>query len=215
MAEATVDSQVPAKLGADAPKKPLLGLTFLENLADMPVLRQVGLLVGLAASIAIGFGMVIGPSQVVGRLLEFTLGRRAHPLWTARTGSALLLAGIGVLLLVAGGPALVLAMILYGGGNGILTIARGTLPMALFGPAGNVVQAEAHRPEEGFGLFEAGGLGLGEDAAVDEGGDLFCNSPRQLPAFLVASLVDFTVFGPGAACRITGVVPTQILSSTI
>ena len=63
MAEATVDSQVPAKLGADASKKPLLGLTFLENLADMPVLRQVGLLVGLAASIAIGFGMVLWSQQ--------------------------------------------------------------------------------------------------------------------------------------------------------
>ncbi|OWP51836.1 flagellar basal-body MS-ring/collar protein FliF [Pseudomonas nitroreducens] len=58
-----VDSQVPAKVGADAPKKPLLGLTFLENLADMPVLRQVGLLVGLAASIAIGFGMVLWSQQ--------------------------------------------------------------------------------------------------------------------------------------------------------
>lgn len=64
MAEASViESQVPAKLGADAPKKPLLGLTFLENLADMPVLRQVGLLVGLAASIAIGFGMVLWSQQ--------------------------------------------------------------------------------------------------------------------------------------------------------
>lgn len=64
MAEATVvDSQVPAKLGADAPKKPLLGLSFLENLADMPMLRQVGLLVGLAASIAIGFGMVLWSQQ--------------------------------------------------------------------------------------------------------------------------------------------------------
>lgn len=58
-----VDSQVPAKVGADAPKKPLLGLAFLENLADMPVLRQVGLLVGLAASIAIGFGMVLWSQQ--------------------------------------------------------------------------------------------------------------------------------------------------------
>ena len=58
-----VDSQIPAKVGADAPKKPLLGLAFLENLADMPVLRQVGLLVGLAASIAVGFGMVLWSQQ--------------------------------------------------------------------------------------------------------------------------------------------------------
>jgi predicted MFS family arabinose efflux permease len=91
---------------------------------------------GLAATAAIGFGMVIGPSQVAARLLEFTLGGRAHPLWTARIGSALVLTGTGVLLLAAGGPVLALAMMLYGAGNGILTIARGTLPMALFGAAG-------------------------------------------------------------------------------
>ncbi|MFZ5958405.1 flagellar basal-body MS-ring/collar protein FliF [Pseudomonas knackmussii] len=64
MADATVDNQVPAKAGAaEMLKKPLMGLQFLENLADMPVLRQVGLLVGLAASIAIGFGMVLWSQQ--------------------------------------------------------------------------------------------------------------------------------------------------------
>ncbi len=64
MAEATVDNQVPAKAGAaEMLKKPLMGLQFLENLAEMPVLRQVGLLVGLAASIAIGFGMVLWSQQ--------------------------------------------------------------------------------------------------------------------------------------------------------
>ncbi|SDO25719.1 flagellar basal-body MS-ring/collar protein FliF [Pseudomonas jinjuensis] len=62
MAEA-VDSRVPAKLGADLPKKPLVGLAFLENLADLPMLRQVGLLVGLAASIAVGFGIVLWSQQ--------------------------------------------------------------------------------------------------------------------------------------------------------
>lgn len=63
MAEASVENQVPAKLGASVLKKPLMGLTFLENLAEMPMLRQVGLLVGLAASIAIGFGMVLWSQQ--------------------------------------------------------------------------------------------------------------------------------------------------------
>ncbi|KAF1051686.1 MAG: Flagellar M-ring protein [Stenotrophomonas maltophilia] len=63
MAEATVESQVPAKAGMGMLKKPLMGLSFLENLADMPVLRQLGLLVGLAASIAIGFGMVLWSQQ--------------------------------------------------------------------------------------------------------------------------------------------------------
>lgn len=58
MAEAAI-SNVPAKTGSDEPKKPLFGLTFLENLSEMTVLRQVGLLVGLAASVAIGFAVVL------------------------------------------------------------------------------------------------------------------------------------------------------------
>lgn len=44
-------------LGAD--RKPLMGLTFLDNLSQLPMLRQFGLLVGLAASVAIGFAVVL------------------------------------------------------------------------------------------------------------------------------------------------------------
>ena len=40
-------------------RKPLMGLTFLDNLAQLPMLRQFGLLVGLAASVAIGFAVVL------------------------------------------------------------------------------------------------------------------------------------------------------------
>ena len=57
MAEAL--SKVPVPVGSGEPKKPLFGLSFLENLSEMPMLRQVGLLVGLAASVAIGFGVVL------------------------------------------------------------------------------------------------------------------------------------------------------------
>ncbi|GLZ85922.1 flagellar M-ring protein [Metapseudomonas resinovorans] len=65
MAEAAV-AKVPAK--ADAPdaqgeKKPLFGLSFLDNLSQMSMLRQVGLLVGLAASVAIGFAVVLWSQQ--------------------------------------------------------------------------------------------------------------------------------------------------------
>ncbi|WP_373289748.1 flagellar basal-body MS-ring/collar protein FliF [Halopseudomonas oceani] len=42
-----------------ADRKPLMGLTFLENLSQLPMLRQFGLLVGLAASVAIGFAVVL------------------------------------------------------------------------------------------------------------------------------------------------------------
>lgn len=62
MAEAVV-ANVPAKAEQGEPKKPLLGLSFLENLAEMSVLRQLGLLVGLAASVAIGFAVVLWSQQ--------------------------------------------------------------------------------------------------------------------------------------------------------
>ncbi|MFI8383172.1 flagellar basal-body MS-ring/collar protein FliF [Pseudomonas sp. NPDC079086] len=62
MAEA-VAANVPATTSGDESKKPLFGLTFLENLADMSMLRQIGLLVGLAASVAIGFAVVLWSQQ--------------------------------------------------------------------------------------------------------------------------------------------------------
>jgi flagellar M-ring protein FliF len=63
MAEAVVDN-VPAKSGAVAGgKPPLLSLSFLDNLSQMTMLRQVGLLVGLAASVAIGFAVVLWSQQ--------------------------------------------------------------------------------------------------------------------------------------------------------
>ena len=61
MAEAL--SKVPVPVDSDTPKKPLLGLSFLENLSEMSMLRQIGLLVGLAASVAIGFAVVLWSQQ--------------------------------------------------------------------------------------------------------------------------------------------------------
>ncbi|MCU1715945.1 flagellar basal-body MS-ring/collar protein FliF [Pseudomonas sp. 5P_3.1_Bac2] len=63
MAEA-VAASVPATTdGAEEAKKPLFGLAFLENLSQMSMLRQVGLLVGLAASVAVGFAVVLWSQQ--------------------------------------------------------------------------------------------------------------------------------------------------------
>ncbi|NRH26651.1 flagellar basal-body MS-ring/collar protein FliF [Pseudomonas sp. MS19] len=62
MAEALA-ANVPATTAASDAKKPLFGLTVLENLSDMSMLRQVGLMVGLAASVAIGFAVVLWSQQ--------------------------------------------------------------------------------------------------------------------------------------------------------
>ncbi|WP_439859058.1 flagellar basal-body MS-ring/collar protein FliF [Pseudomonas sp. MBLB4136] len=56
-------AKVPATSAGDESKKPLFGLSFLENLSDMSMLRQIGLLVGLAASVAIGFAVVLWSQQ--------------------------------------------------------------------------------------------------------------------------------------------------------
>jgi hypothetical protein len=90
---------------------------------------------GLSEAQAVLAASLIGPGQVVGRLLEIGLGGRLAVLWRARLGA--LLMPLGTLVLLAGGPIVALAFaVAYGMSNGILTINRGTLPLALFGPAG-------------------------------------------------------------------------------
>jgi MFS family permease len=92
-------------------------------------------LLGIATATALAIGMMIGPSQVIARLAEFSVGRNFHPTTSAK--AAILLSGIGIGLLIPAIPSLAfVAMALYGAGNGILTIARGTLPLALFGQDG-------------------------------------------------------------------------------
>ncbi len=90
---------------------------------------------GIAAAAALAIGMVFGPAQVAGRLVELGVLRRVHPTWSARGALLVCLAGIAMLLFAAPGLAFV-AMALFGAGNGVLTILRGTLPLKLFGAEG-------------------------------------------------------------------------------
>ena len=84
---------------------------------------------------AIAAAALVGPAQVAARLFEFAILRRAHPLVSARI--AALLHPIGaVIFLVIGAPAAAAFALFYGAGNGLLTIARGTVPLAVFGPHG-------------------------------------------------------------------------------
>jgi predicted MFS family arabinose efflux permease len=100
--------------------------------AHLPGLMVVA---GATAATAILVGSLIGPSQVAARLLEFGLLRRVHPLRTARLAAALHPLAI-VSLLGLGPAAAVLFGVLHGAGNGILTITKGALPLAMFGPSG-------------------------------------------------------------------------------
>jgi flagellar M-ring protein FliF len=64
MADTALTNQVPAKVDVSgSTKRSMPGLGFLDNLSEMPILRQVGLMVGLAASVALGFAVVLWSQQ--------------------------------------------------------------------------------------------------------------------------------------------------------
>jgi MFS family permease len=100
--------------------------------AHLPRLLQA---MGVATTTAIFAASLVGPAQVAARLVEFTFLRNLSPMISARLATAL--HPLGALLLALIGPAAAIPFVLlHGAGNGMLTIARGTLPLALFGPAG-------------------------------------------------------------------------------
>jgi hypothetical protein len=82
---------------------------------------------------------LLGPAQVAARLAEFLAAHRFkfHPLLTARIATALHPVGAVVLGTFGGAPLAVSGFaVLHGAGNGMITIAKGTLPLAIFGAAG-------------------------------------------------------------------------------
>jgi len=81
--------------------------------------------------------MLFGPAQVLARICEFSFARRVHPLWIARGAVGLLVAAFVLLALLPFSAALAATFaVMYGMANGLLTIARGTVPLALFGATG-------------------------------------------------------------------------------
>jgi len=100
--------------------------------AHLPALLMAS---GATLAGAVAIGALVGPAQVAGRLFEFGLLRRLHPVLAAR--AAALGHPLGVVCWMLLGPvAAPVFAILHGAGNGILTIAKGTLPLVYFGPAG-------------------------------------------------------------------------------
>jgi MFS family permease len=90
---------------------------------------------GVPLALAFTIGSLVGPSQVLGRLIDFFFMRRWHPLVSTRLAALTHPIG-GALLLVFGAPFAMAFVVLHGIGNGILIIARGTLPLAIFGTKG-------------------------------------------------------------------------------
>lgn len=92
---------------------------------------------GIDAGTVVLIGALFGPSQVAARLCEFIFARNVHPLTMVRFAIALLALSFAVLWVFGfSTPAAVVFAIMFGVANGLVTIARGAVPLALFGPTG-------------------------------------------------------------------------------
>ena len=85
----------------------------------------------IALAAAVALGALVGPSQVGARAIEMLIGRYHHPIWTMVASTLFVAIGVGALW--GGLPIISAALVFYGAGIGIESIARGTLPLALFG----------------------------------------------------------------------------------
>jgi MFS family permease len=90
---------------------------------------------GASLAAAVAAAALVGPAQVGARVLEFWLMRHVHPIVSARIAS--LAHPVGAAGLIAlGAPAASPFAVIHGAGNGVMTIASGALPLALFGAGG-------------------------------------------------------------------------------
>lgn len=92
---------------------------------------------GLDAQAVVMIGMLFGPSQVAARICELVFARNVHPVWIARFAVSLLLLAFATLGMFGfSTPVAVVFAIMFGVANGLSTIARGAVPLALFGAVG-------------------------------------------------------------------------------
>ena len=162
--------------------------------AHLPRLLEA---LGATPAAAIAAGALIGPAQVGARLVEFSLLRRASPLISARLAIGLHPIAAALLALL-GAPVAFLFAILHGSGNGLLTIARGTLPLAMFGSAGyglrtGILAAPARILQAGAPLL----FGLVLDRAGPYYALLLSGSLTAV-SFLALSLLPALQAGPAA-----------------
>jgi predicted MFS family arabinose efflux permease len=99
----------------------------------VPILEATG----LAAATAVFIASLKGVAQVAGRVWDLTLARRWHPIDVGRVSVAFIPLSFAALML--GGSSFTAALaftLLFGISNGLVTIMRGAVPLALFGPKG-------------------------------------------------------------------------------
>lgn len=98
----------------------------------VPILEAAG----LAAGVAVWVASMKGFAQFAGRLTEITLGANLRSITVARIAIGVL--PLSLLLLISGGNfhAIVAFTLMMGASQGVITIVRGAVPLALFGANG-------------------------------------------------------------------------------
>ncbi len=146
---------------------------------------------GRDLSLAIALGAILGPCQVAGRLIEMTLGRKLHPLITVILAAATV---TGSLILLATAPtAIAPALMVYGAAIGVLSIARGLLPLELFGREHYaVVMGRLGRPIA-FAQALAPAAAAALVDALPAGGVLACIAAASAVALLAAGALKLSV----------------------
>ncbi len=87
---------------------------------------------GLTVQAATAAAALLGVAAVTVRFLEFTLLRKLDPLVTTRIATLMHPLGAGLLMALGGAGAPLMALG-QGAGNGMLTVAKGVLPLRLYG----------------------------------------------------------------------------------
>jgi predicted MFS family arabinose efflux permease len=92
---------------------------------------------GLAAAAAVWVASLKGFAQFGGRLVEIVFGRNLRAITVARIAIGALPVAFALLALAGGKLQVLVAFtLLMGASQGVVTIVRGAVPLALFGPAG-------------------------------------------------------------------------------
>ena len=92
---------------------------------------------GIDASTAVVIGALFGPAQVLTRIADFVSGGRLHPLWLVRIAMGTMVCAFTLLVVAGFSPGIAMTFaVMLGAANGVVTIARGALPLAMFGAVG-------------------------------------------------------------------------------
>ncbi len=137
-ASAPIEGVLPAEQRKTGFVLMVSGFSLMSLVSSAVLVHMVPLLsgLGLGATAAI-VGTLFGPSQVASRLINMVFGKNVNATHLALI-AALLIPG-GVIILVVSAPSVLGAMafaVIFGMGNGLLSIVTGSLPLHLFGSKG-------------------------------------------------------------------------------